>query len=142
MDEDKKEYEISVLFENESNLPDFLKFMNQHGAEVFFESPLRNLNLAYPIKKKIQAFFAYFHFKALPEAIGSISKDLETSSHVLRSLIVTPPFLKPKPSAFVPRTRRVAEPETSPVEHSQPARRPSAPLSNEALEKKIEEILQ
>lgn len=143
MDEkDLKEYEISALFKAENDVPSFLGLLRQHGAEITMESPLRRLALAYPIKKETQAEFGCFHFRAKPDAIAQISKDLETSSIVLRSLIITPPFVKAKPQPLTPRVK-TGEPETKTEIIDRPLqKKPALPLSNEALEKKIEEILQ
>lgn len=136
MEDELKQYEISFLAKEESALPELLKFLKEEGAEITFEGSLRPLELSYPIRKETRAHFGFFHFRALPEKLKPIEEHLRTYAGVLRYLIVTPPFARTSESPMRVRPKREAE------EYRAPVSRPPLPLSNEELEKKIDEILQ
>jgi ribosomal protein S6 len=92
--------------------------------------------LAYPIQKENYAFFGFTHFEGDPAAIGDLKNDLKLNPQVLRYLIITPPFVKK--SAW-----KKSGPSKSQLEETRPVPPPAEEpiLTNEALEKKIEEIL-
>ncbi len=137
MERDTKEYEIGFLATEETGAQAVLKALNQHKAEILLEGPVEKIALAYPINRQTSAYFGYIHFRTSPSEMPGLRKDLDIQSLVLRSLIITPPFVKPKPrwetkARMKPTTSAAVTPELAPS---------TAPLSNEALEKKIEEIL-
>jgi ribosomal protein S6 len=135
-----KEYEISYILKDEADFKTLQDLLVAHEGEVFSETALRNVVLSYPIKKQTQAFFGYLHFKMDPEKIKSFDHDLKFNTPVLRFLIVTPPFVKGK-STVAPKSKfRTGSPAPK-SETPTPTRTDSLPLSNEDLEKKIEEIL-
>lgn len=132
MDEvELKDYEISFLLGQEKDAEDVLKLLKREEAEIIFEGTLKKIPLAYKIKKQNEAYFGYLHFRMSKDKIKSLEKDLLTASGVLRSLIITPPFVRSKP-----------EPKARPRIAPAPPAQVGVPLSNEALERKIEEILQ
>lgn len=135
---DKKKYEIAFLTKDETGAEGVGPFLKQHEAEIIRESALRKISLAYKIKKEQSAYFGCLHFAVDPERLKTIDRDLKSNPVVLRFLIITPPFVKQKP-ASLPKTRPRTAPTRSMIDSSS---RPPLPLSNEALEKKIEEILQ
>jgi ribosomal protein S6 len=143
-DIEKKEYEIAVLLKTEGDLANVLTFIAQHGGEVISEAKARNLALAYEIKKQKEAVFAYCNFRAYPEEAKTLEHDLNSRQDVLRFLIIAspPPAEKAVPAMGVMRRGRRPTRTAGPT--SEAATKPQAPrpLSNEALEKKIEEILQ
>ncbi|MBI2033914.1 MAG: 30S ribosomal protein S6 [Candidatus Liptonbacteria bacterium] len=131
MDEvELKDYELSFLLGQEKDVEDVLKLLKHEDAEIIFEGTLKKIPLAYKIKKQSEAYFGYLHFRISKERVKSLEKNLLTTSTILRFLIVTPPFVRPKPE---PRARQGAV--------VTPPAQVSVPLSNEALERKIEEIL-
>lgn len=134
--EEKTSYEIGFLAKDESGVPEVLKLLNQHGATIDFEGPLKKIILAYKIRRESQAYFGYFHFKMLSSEVGTFDKDLKNKQVILRFLVVTPPFLKAVP--FPPVRKR----EIAPSPQMQPISKPPPTLSNEELERKIDEILQ
>jgi ribosomal protein S6 len=118
--------------------------VREHSAELMAEFKAKKVALAYPIKKEKEGIFAYAAIRSLGEAVKSLEHDLNLRQDVLRSLIV----LLPKPE----KPREEAAPvaattykRTAPVRPAAPAMEPvrqgAGPLSNEALTKKIEEIL-
>ncbi len=133
---DKKSYEISFLAKNEGDVEQVLKTLKSAGGEITSEGPIAKINLAYPIKKQHSAYFGYFHFSAEPTGLEQLKNDLNINPAVLRFLIITPPLIRDKAKPFVAAKRRL--PSTPLVTE----KRPPLPLSNEALEKQLKEILQ
>lgn len=126
----KKEYELSFLSKTEEGSREVLETIKSQGGEVSFESPVNKISLAYKIEKESSAFFGYVFFSAQTDAIKHIDEALRLKGNILRFLIITPPFEKNKPKAAI-----------SPKSRPQKPAEANQPLSNEALEKKIEEIL-
>lgn len=120
---DTKDYEIAFALISQEAAKEVVDALSQHQAEVFYQSPLVDLRLAYTIKKHASAQFGFCQFKASPETIEKINNVLGLNPNVLRFLIVTPPGKLA--SNAQPRQER----KLAPV------------LSNEAIEQKIEEIL-
>ncbi|MEY4731178.1 MAG: hypothetical protein RL681_124 [Candidatus Parcubacteria bacterium] len=139
MEHEPRIYEIGFLAVDEEGARAVLEALKRRGAEIVLEGPVERITLAYPIKHQPSAYFGYMHFRVAPDAIRAIQDDTQGHASVLRVLIVTPPLLKPKPrwegSKIHPRTSAGAAPQT------QEAPKGPLPLSNEALEKQIEEIL-
>ena len=141
MDEekDKKTYELAVLLKSENDAARVLELARQHNAEMVTEPQMKKLALAYKIKGNTEAIFMSFVVKMPPADAKQIERDLGMREEVIRSLVLIPPKESEKqPSAATAAflAQRRGRPPMEP--------RPSAPapLSNEALEKKIEEILQ
>jgi len=138
-----KDYEIGFLAKDEKGTEVVLSTLKQRGAEILLEGPVERITLAYPIEHETSAFFGYMHFRVAPAALADIRGDLAHQPSVLRSLIITPPFMKQKPRWDGGKSRPIAAklPTTTTASQSAPEPKASLPLSNEALEKQIEEIL-
>lgn len=137
MDEikDKKDYEISFIAASEEDAKRLAEALKQAGAEIILESPLVRTPLSYPIGKKDEAYFGYFHFSIEPKEIIQLEKQFRVQPIVLRFLVVTPPFMKTREKRqYVPRRRTAAAPAAE--------KKQASHLSNEALEKQLKEILQ
>lgn len=130
MSEDAKTYEISYLVKDSAGEQEVLKVLNQNQAEILRQGVLSEIRLAYPIKKHQSAQFGFVQFAAMPENVVQIKSALSLSPQILRILVISisKPTEAQKPLAKKP------EPEIKEA--------PSNILSNEALEKKLEEILQ
>lgn len=149
MDEkDNKTYELAVLVKTEDDLPLVMALVRQHKGEVVMEPRTKKLALAYEIKKHKEAVFAYCHLKASGEEMKSLEHDLNTSPTVIRSLVIASPApvgsgdgqtMMSTGDPTKRRTRVMRSPSSTMGEVKPAAPKP---LSNEALEKKIEEILQ
>lgn len=126
--ENQKDYEISFLLKSEADRRIVEDALAAAGASLTFSGPLKELRLAYPIKKQHSAFFGFNQFKAAPEAINSVSGALRLKPEVFRLLIVTPPVQIKNKSEGIDRKPVVVETR-------------SPEISNEALEQKLEEIL-
>ena len=156
-DKDKKEYELALLLKTEDNLAGVLALVAQHNGEGVSEPRAKRLQLAYEIKKVNEAVFVYFTFKMFGDDMNALEHDLNSRAEVLRSMVIASPAPaeRPSASAMPPYERRSsgsrsssgssagasrsAAPSASSSAEPKPA--PSRPLSNEALEKTIEEIL-
>lgn len=133
--DEKKSYELGFLL-NEENLSPVKRLLEKHSAANLSEGSLVKVNLAYPIKKQGQAFFGYLRFE-LEGPVAELKKDLKLEPTVLRHLLIKVPSAAPEE---VP-TGRPASSLKPPVRRKEV--KTGAPLlTNEALEKKIEEILQ
>ena len=132
----KKAYEMSFVAAVEEDAGRLSEALKKAGAEIISESPITRIPLSYPIEKRGEAYFGFFHFNIEPKEIAQIERQLRVQPVVLRFLIVTPPFSKSKERRqYVPRKRTTT---AVPV-----AERKQVPhLSNEALEKQLKEILQ
>lgn len=138
---DNKNYEISFLVKTEEGPAVVLRLLKQHQFDIILEGPIRKINLAYKIKKETQGYFGFFHVSGSPESLPAVNHDLSINPEILRFLFITPPFAKSfaKSKEQAPAKPRISRPLAAKVE---PEVKPSVPLSNEALERKIEEILQ
>ena len=145
----KKEYELALLLKAEEDVAHIVLFLREHNAEISLEPRAKKLALAYKIKGFTDAVFVYCNFKSSTEDAKVLEKDLNTNAYVIRSMILASP---PAPSErqsmpfFAAKQRRApARSSASGVSSTfsaEPKSPAPQPLSNEALEKKIEEILQ
>jgi ribosomal protein S6 len=135
-EKDKKEYEISFLVRQEEQGQEVAKVLNRYGAQISHEGQVTKMRLAYPIKKETNACFGYYWFFAAPEAVAQIDNDLRLSKEVLRFMVVSSPVKK---SASERRDVRET-PKSAPQAPAPVAQ--ERELTNEDLEKKLEEILQ
>lgn len=141
MNTEKREYELAFLLKNkEEGVVDVL--LNQYSGEIFYRGPVAELRLAYPIQKQKQAYFGYVHFRISSEAIKTLVDSLQLHPAVLRVLVITPPFTKKKEEKPY-RTIRKSKVMSSPANSGEMSPRPvtGGLLTNEALEKQLEEIL-
>jgi len=139
---DKKQYEISFLLKEEALAATVRKFIKDLGGEVELEGPVAKIALAYQIKKEEHAYFGYFHFLLSPEEIMHLEHEMKTTPGILRHLVITPPFKKSaaRPRAEIGARTAVRAPMSAAPRPAEPARA-SETLTNEDLEKRIEEIL-
>lgn len=129
----KKKYEIAFLSKTEESSP-ILQSLTNRGLVILSENPLTKIRLAYPIKKENFAYFGYVHFEGDPAAIKNLRADLKLNPEVLRYLVITRPFGE--------KEVKKSEPAESAEPKEKLSLSPESVLTNEALEKKIEEILQ
>ncbi len=127
----KKKYEIAFLLKEENNSI-ISPILKKRGFDILAENPLVKIRLAYPVKKESYAYFGCCHFEGEPGAIKELRADLKLNLEILRYLIITPPFVKEFSRKFAPEKEK-SEKKVSLSSESI--------LTNEALEKKIEEIL-
>lgn len=145
MSNDLKKYEISFLIREESDKDEIVKTVVSNNGSITNDGNVSKIKLAYPIKKEASLYFGHFIFSAAQEIVKKIENNLKINSKVLRFLILTPPIVK----SLEVRTRadrfagikteqkmikKTEKPEVRKAEVK-------TSLSNEELEKKLEEIL-
>ncbi|OGZ03386.1 MAG: hypothetical protein A2430_00875 [Candidatus Liptonbacteria bacterium RIFOXYC1_FULL_36_8] len=145
---DKKKYEIGFLFENEQDVAEILSALEKNGAERLNEIPVKKISLSYPIKKRSQANFSAIIFSSLPEKIKDIENSLKFSPSILRFLIVLIPdsnknsrSRKSEHQKNAPKNETRDNFSSEKEKYSEQHDYIGGILSNEALEKKLEEIL-
>jgi len=136
-----KNYELGFLTDDESGLSHIEKTLTGFGATILFRGPINKIELSYKMEKRSSAFFGFVHFSSDPSVIPSLEATLNLDKSVLRFLIMFP-IIESKP-AYVGK-RRTERDVSQPVRPA-PEREKEADkqpiLSNEALEKTLEEIL-
>lgn len=121
------------------------------GATIEKTENLGKLKLAYPVDHARYGTYVLFYVTAAQEAMKKIDQDMRLSEDVLRHMIVALPKGIPavtaKPTSYVPplnaEGRRSSEKvvEDRPRHGSKPAATEEKPLSTQALDKKLDEIL-
>lgn len=133
-------YEMSFIQDaEEESVPK--KIIEKHGGSILEDRPLMKIRFAYPIQKQTQGFLGFVKFAIDPERVVLVGSDLKLEKKVLRHTISR--FSEKKgddqDSSDIQggreRRSRFVRGEKKPSGFDQA-------LSNEALEKKIEEILQ
>lgn len=133
---EKKEYELSFLTKEETGPQEIVKLIKRFEGEITSEGSVEKIALAYKINHESAAYFGYVHMAMLPENVKPLDHELSVNPQVLRFMIITPPFVKGKPRPLMkPGAKSAPEAKAD-------KKKAEAPLTNEALEKKIEEILQ
>ena len=132
----KTHYELSSVTVSE-DAASVKALLVKHNAQIVNDRPIMKIQLAYKIAKQGFGFLSTVEFFAEPSATSALQKDLEMEKDVIRAIIVK----KKEPKA-----------EKHEGEKKEGEKAPSGPqklrsmlgsiLTNEALEKKIEEILQ
>ena len=143
------QYEIGFLVRTEDDARQVLQLLQGHKVLVVSQSSLSRIKLAYPIQKEAFAFFGYVHFSLDPGAMKALETDFRSAPYVLRFLIITPPLQGlhgVRGGGESPRRVAMSRGKTPAPDVLVSAPVPQKPvreaeLSNEALEKKLEEIL-
>jgi ribosomal protein S6 len=133
-----KTYEMSFLVANEGDVPSVIDLVKKFNGTIMKEPSIRRIALAYKIAKQTSALFGFFNFQMGSDDVKALEHDLRTNATILRSLILSTPKKKERVAGEEkPRTYRPA-----PVKPLMEKKLTSTSLSNEALTRKIEEILQ
>jgi len=133
----KKRYELGFILKDEDLTP-VKTALDKYNPEELLESSLVKVNLSYPIKKQTQAFFGYFIFNLEPEKIAQLSSDLKNIPSLLRYLLIKIPSFISKEERKTKKTPTLERP----LSRKQQSKAKVSILTNEALEKLKEEILQ
>lgn len=99
-------------------------FLQEKGAILFSIGRATKKELAYPIKKKTEAFLAWIEFFAKPSILEALEKELKSNEEILRYLLVTK---KPKKEVTEPSLQKKKEKEKAKIEE---------------LDKKLEKIFE
>lgn len=144
---ESKEYELAFVAAGEDAAPTVEQLIAANGGALTGKGPLAALKLAYPVKKHTTGFFGYVWFTAMPANVKKLHDELAVQKNVLRFLIVTPPVKVTIRENRAPREQSAptkpseARAQEKPVEAPMPSAPAPEVLSNELLEKKLEEIL-
>ena len=116
--------------------------MEKAGASIINETPIEKVNLAYRIKKLNQAFFLNFEFKLDQASVPNLFNELGLKSEVIR-FILNKVELESENKSKRKAARNVdtIRGKTSPQNQKDSTRGSNQVLTNEALEEKIQEIL-
>ncbi|MFA6407825.1 MAG: 30S ribosomal protein S6 [Candidatus Paceibacterota bacterium] len=134
--ETKVRYEIAFVTETEDTMP-IKAVLSKHNSKVLNEKPTMKIQLAYKIDKIAFGFMGSIEFLGEPETVKEIKSELWHSKDVIRFMISKKPEVKQEEGRGADR-----EPRTGPSAPTRLKNMIGSMLSNEALEKKIEEILQ
>ena len=129
-------YDLTVILTDEVTSERVEKILQSQGVINLETRPLSNIRLAYPIQKRDAVFLGVFTFTADPKMVSKIEKELRMADGVLRLLI-----LKTTRRYKEEVVREGVEHGIAPERHVRRDDKETPFLSNEALEKKIEEIL-
>lgn len=132
-------YEVSfwIPTEDASGIKGMLE---HHKASIISEKPLVKGRLAYPIQKEQYAFFGTFRFEIAPELIAPISNDLKLEKNIIRSFLHR---VNLQQEAAAKRAEGDPSKRRAKRGTREFGKKPEGDsLTNEAIEKKIEEILQ
>jgi len=155
MDKEAKNYEIGFLLSSEDGYRDLIGAMKACQATILNEGQISRAKLAYPVKKENFAYFGYLYFSINPGDIENLNSWLKKNAGVLRFFITRQEVVKEGDRNLVGRSASVqtehllerpkfSQPKDSATVSSREISKKTAEtriLSNEDLEKKLEEIL-
>ena len=150
---EEKKYEVGFLIKSDLDKEGLVKILEGNQFSIINAGQTSRIKLAFPIKKENFAYFGYLHFSGDPANISKLSGQLRTDAKILRFFIVPQTIIKEgegrtPEEVFSTQTRHFSErqkAQETPFQSlaPQPPKKPARTeaLSNEALEKKLEEIL-
>lgn len=148
MEIERKNYEIDFLVKSEEDQEGIIKILKNFQLPVIGGGGISKIKLAYPIKKENFAYSGYLYFSGSSQNIGSLTDSLKNEPKILRFSIITKPIIKEDERSavervFLDKTRYLSESRQTQKVTPQLPKKPTGTeaLSNEALEKKLEEIL-
>ncbi len=138
--ETQKIYDISFIQRSE-NVGVVRQIIEKYGGVILNEHPLVKLRLSYPIKKETQGFLGTIECTLPAESVRTVSSDVKLEHDILRFIVNVQNKIKeaaPRSSeegGLQQRKKRTIVPP-------KPKGGFNTILSNEALQEKLEEILQ
>ncbi len=138
---EKKEYEIGFIARNEKGGEIMQMICTRHGGEIVRADELRKLALAYPIQKETSGFFGMLYALLDPASIKEIENEVKLEQQILRVLVISDPIKMrvERPSSYSRPSDEA--PHGQDKQAPAPIPTPSKAVTNEELEKKLEEIL-
>ncbi len=142
MEKESKKYEIGFLVSVEEDRGELARILKDRGFSIVDDGEVSRIKLAYPIKKENFAFFGYLYFSGDPESVKELNKELKTSPKILRHLIISWPVMIRKIESKIDSEKAYTrEVSATPAISARKTTSKIEILSNEELEKKLEEIL-
>lgn len=137
------DYEVVFLCEKEESVSILTRILGKYGIKSNGEKPAVKINSSYPIQKQTLLYIGVLFFSCEPEIIQKFSDDLRLTDEISRFMIRRVEKKNNKEKTEVSneikdrkeRKRKIASPKTS-------RKNLETVLTNEALQEKIEEILQ
>lgn len=133
-EKDNKKYEITFWLKEENASP-VREVLQKNGAEILTEKEMQKMQLSYMIQKESYAFLSTIEFSINPEAIQKVKDALNLNHAALRYVVTAVDERKAAQQAELSMLR---ERSTYPPSFK---KKEESILTNESLEKKIEEIL-
>lgn len=128
-------YELSVITK-EDNFAPVKDVLVGRGIGIISEEPTRKIHMFYPVKKERYGFLNVVRFESAPETLNDLAADLKLKGEVLRFIVT-----KARIALAEERIERVPAPVRREVVKTTPPKTVDPALTNEELERKIEEIL-
>jgi len=144
--EAKKKYEIGVMLEAEESLEVIFGVLEAAGAVITEKNPTLKMRLAYPIKKQTAGYFTFAIFELEPAKLKELNSEFTGKKEIIRFLIITPPVVREERRSRSMGTGKPMPARSEPVKRQEAVmvpepRKETEAISNELLEKKLEEIL-
>jgi ribosomal protein S6 len=138
-----KPYEVSFLVKNENGAASLIRELHHFGGEITNEGEINPVSTSYPTSAGDSVYFGFVHCNLPVNSIRDIKNSLKLNKDVIKSLIINPPFGRPKAERAVRQSRDTSagRKETRSLSSKSVKPQPSNALSNELLEEKLEEIL-
>src|SRR3989338_2368031 len=134
--DDHRTYEVSFLSALTGVLEKVLELVRTSGAEIIHQGQTVSIKFAYAIKKQSAGYFSYVQFRGTPRMLAQIKDGMESHREILRFLLVKNPLVRGTGGVETAKEEIPREPSHEQVKESR-----AEPLTNEALEAKLEEIL-
>ena len=134
--EKNKKYEITFIVTDETRAP-IKTILEKCGADCTDDRQVEKIRMAYPIAKQSYGFLGTLVFAMEPEHMQELQAALKLESKLLRSLVTALTVEQSAAESQRQSARAAAARRRKAVKDKKPGL-----LTNEALEKKIEEILQ
>lgn len=143
MEEEKeyKKYEISFYVRDEKDAEVVFSCLEKNNALNVEAEPLKKIQLAYPIKKEKIAFMGTIFFDLEPQYVDSIRNDMRLNSKILRFMIIKSRNVIKEEGKKIKNKENKSSAERNVQDKSNFPYEIPGILTNETLEKKIEEIL-
>lgn len=132
-------YELTFLVKEENS--SFLKEeLAKIGANLLNERQLQKIKLAYPIKKEAYGFLGAVVFTLSPAAVAGLEAALKLRPQILRYSLSHAIMNADKTVPEVGAYNKIREERKRPIFVREPVKNFEPVLTNEALEKKIDEL--
>jgi ribosomal protein S6 len=129
-----RKYEISFYLDSEEDFSQIKSILESGGAINLTDCKPEKMQLSYPIKKRKFAFFGSLNFEAEPEAIQNVKNKLDIEKKLIRYMIL-------RVEDFHQKEQKSRSFKKMADGGSENRLNGGSVLTNEVLEKKIEEIL-
>ncbi len=149
MEQKNNNYELSFWFSSrleekaiEQKFDNLLKQLKKSGALIIFSQSPQLKQLAYPVKKEMNAYFGYIQFKLSKDSLTRLEEELRLNNDFIRFMVLN---IKPKEEQKIPSStfrksvfRKKEKPSFAKATEDKGKEKV---ISLEELDKKLSEIL-